>query len=167
MMELFGLAPVSAIQAFMNSAWGWPIVESVHFTGMCLLIAAVGVFDCRLLGFAPSVPLAALHRLLPFGILGFVLNVSSGLLFLVSAPDQYLFNPAFQVKMWLILLAGLNMLLFYRVAFAEVKRVPADRMAATSARVMGGVSLACWSGVIIAGRLITYFRPPYHWCPWC
>ena len=164
---LSALGQNSGIYGFMHSAWGWPLIESLHFTGMCLLIGSVGVFDLRLLGIAKNVPLAALHKLIPFGIAGFLLNAGSGFMFLVSAPDQYLFNPAFQTKMLMIILAGLNMLLFYRVAINGVRSVAAGASAAFPASMMGGVSLVCWSMVIICGRLITYYRPPYHWCFWC
>lgn len=164
---LLEFAQATGIFAFMHSAWGWPLVESIHFTGMCLLIAAVGLFDCRLLGMARAIPAGALHRLIPFGVAGFALNVASGFLFLVSAPDQYLYNPAFQIKMLLMVLAGFNMLLFYRTAVAEVRMVPEGALPTTGPRVMGAISLTCWSLVIICGRLITYYRPPYHWCFWC
>jgi hypothetical protein len=88
-------------------------------------------------------------------------------MFLTTAPDQYIFNPAFQTKLLFILLAGLNMILFYRVAMSEVKTAADDATAQFNARLMGIASLTCWSVVIICGRLITYFRPPYHWCWWC
>ena len=35
------------------------------------------------------------------------------------------------------------------------------------ARIIGGVSLVCWLSVITFGRLLTFYRPPFHWCPWC
>jgi hypothetical protein len=35
------------------------------------------------------------------------------------------------------------------------------------ARIIAVTSLACWIGVIICGRLLTFYRPPWHWCPWC
>ena len=34
----------------MYTQWGWPIVEIVHFTGLCLLIGAVGTFDLAMIG---------------------------------------------------------------------------------------------------------------------
>ncbi|MBT8146106.1 MAG: hypothetical protein KJN90_04590 [Gammaproteobacteria bacterium] len=164
---LLSFAHFSGIYAFMHSAWGWPVIESLHFTGMCLLIGAVGLFDFRMLGIAKGIPITALHKLIPFGIAGFAMNAGSGAMFLVSAPDQYLYNPAFQVKILMIWLAGLNMLLFYRTTFAEVRLTSADGIPMARARLMGGISLACWTVAIVCGRLITYYRPPYHWCLWC
>ena len=157
----------TGIYEFMNSAWGWPIAESVHFLGMCLLIGTVGVFDLRMLGVGSGIPMAELHKLVPIGVFGFLLNFTSGVMFLTSAPDQYLYNPAFQTKILFMLLAGLNMMVFYRRAMAEVKTTNSLLKAPANARVMAMVSLGCWATVIIGGRLITYYRPPYHWCWWC
>ena len=73
-----------------QSRWMWPICESLHFCGMAMLIGTVGVFDLRLLGLARRVPVAALHRLIPVGVAGFLLNAATGVCFLAGAPEQYL-----------------------------------------------------------------------------
>lgn len=152
----------------MYSAWGWPIAEIVHFTGICLLIGAVGTFDLRMMGFARGISLPALHRLVPFGVLGFLLSAGSGFLFVVTSPDQYLYNPAWQIKMALLAVAGLNMLLFYLTTSRRLKLLGPDDTPPFAARAFAAVSLASWLGVIMAGRVITAFRPPsWFWCPWC
>ncbi len=160
-------AHATGIYAFMNSAWGWPVIESLHFMGLSLLIGTVGVFDLRMLGIARGVSYQALHRLVPFGVAGYCLNVITGAMFLSSAPDQYLYNPAVQSKFMLMLIAGANMAIFYWTSAAAVKTASPDAILGRRARVMAAVSLLCWCGVIICGRLITYYRPPYHWCVWC
>jgi hypothetical protein len=164
---LLNFSQSTGVSGFMNSVWGWPIAESVHFSGMCLLIGTVGVFDLRMLGIGKGIPMSALHKLVPFGIAGFILNVISGTMFFTTAPDQYLYNPAFQTKMVFMFAAGLNMLVFYHVAMEQVKATSAEFKAPSKAIVMGTVSLVCWATIIICGRLITYYRPPYHWCIWC
>ena len=58
-----------------HSVWGWPVLESLHFMGMSVLIGTIGLFDLRLLGFARGVPYAALHRLIPLGIGAYTLNL--------------------------------------------------------------------------------------------
>ena len=45
---LLNFAQVTGIYRFMHSAWGWPIIESLHFTGMCLLIGSVAERVVRL-----------------------------------------------------------------------------------------------------------------------
>jgi hypothetical protein len=152
----------------MYSPWGWPIAEIAHFAGICLLIGTVGLFDLRMMGAARGLSLAALHRLVPFGVLGFALSAASGFLFVVTAPDQYLYNPAWQVKMALLVVAGLNMALFYLTVSGRVKALGPDDAPPLAARVFAAVSLTSWLGVIMAGRVITAFRPPsWFWCAWC
>jgi hypothetical protein len=164
---LIRFADSSGIYAFMHSAWGWPVVESLHFTGLCLLIGTVGVFDLRMLGFAPGVDYRDLHRLVPLGVAGYLLNMMTGALFVSSAPDQYLYNPAFLSKLLFMLLAGCNLVIFYASAAAEVRATGAEAALAPRIKTMAAVSLTCWLAVIVCGRLITYFRPPYHWCVFC
>ena len=129
--------------------------------GMALLMGTVGMFDLRLLGFARRVPLAAMHRLIPLGISGFMLNALTGACFIAATPHEYLFNEAFAVKATLIMTAGLNVLFFYSRVFRRLGSLPVGEAPPLAARIAGGVSLCAWVGVMSAGRLITFFRPPF------
>lgn len=164
---LYAIGSATGVHTLMTSAWGWPVVESLHFLGLSLLIGGVGVFDLRMLGLGRAIPMGALHRFVPWGVGGYALNVCTGLLFVTSAPDQYVYNPAFQVKLALMLIAGLNVLFFYRFVFGRVRAAAPGAEAPRAAKVAAAISLTCWIGVIVCGRLITYYRPPYHWCWWC
>jgi hypothetical protein len=139
--------------------WAWPIFESLHFLGMSVLLGTVGVFDLRLLGFARGISFAALHRLIPLGIAGFVLNALTGFCFLCATPDQYLFNAAFRWKVTFIVVAGLNVLAFYAGIFRRLRTLGPEATPPLAARIAGGVSLGAWIGVMSAGRLLTFFRP--------
>jgi hypothetical protein len=156
------------IYGVMTARWGWPIAECCHFIGLCLLFGTVGFFDLRMLGVARGVDLRALHRLIRLGLAGFIISLGSGLLFVFTAPEQYLHNPAFLLKLGLMLLAGLNVVLFYAVAARAVWITGAGDLPPWPARVFGAVSLICWLGVMTFGRVITAYRPPaFYWCPWC
>lgn len=165
--QLSYFSQITGIYSFMHTPWGWPVIESLHFIGLCLLLGTVGVFDLRMLGFAPGLPYQELYRLIPFGVAGYLLNVSTGVMFLSSAPDQYLYNPAFQTKILFMLLAGLNMLVFHSCFSDSVKNTEAALNLTVKVKVIAATSLLSWSIIIVCGRLITYFRPPYHWCLWC
>ena len=131
------------------------------------MLGTVGLFDLRMVGLAKGIPMSALHKLVPWGVAGYGVNVVTGFMFVTSAPDQYLFNPAFQTKLVLMGIAGVNVLFFYRFLFGAVKAAGANANASSATKVVAAVSLSCWIGVIVCGRLITYYRPPYHWCFWC
>jgi len=164
---LLAFSHMTGIYDFMNSPWGWPVAESLHFIGLSLLLGTVGLFDLRMLGFVKDLPLAALHKLVPFGVLGYLLNVSTGIMFFTTAPDQYMYNPAFQSKMMFMAVAGINMILFYQMCFRKVCMPEPALGSVRKARIFAGLSLLCWFGVIVGGRLITFYRPPFFWCVWC
>ena len=142
-----------------SSQWVWGSLESAHFIGLSLLIGMVGLFDLRLIGVAKTIPVAALHRLIPLGILGYFINLISGSLFLFAYPDQYLYNRAFQFKIGFMTLAAANILLFYSTAFSEAKAIGAGMDAPTRLKWIGGASLALWIAVLTCGRLLTFYRP--------
>lgn len=149
----------SPVRDFMHTAWAWPIAESFHFLGLCLLIGGVGAFDLRLLGVARRVPIAAVHRLIPWGILGFAINITTGSLFLLTEGDQYIYNPSFHLKVLFLTIAGLNAGTFYLTSFRQVFGPNAPLDAPKHAKVIAAVSLCAWVGVIICGRLLTFYRP--------
>jgi hypothetical protein len=141
--------------------WVWPICEMLHFIGMALLIGTVGLLDLRILGFAKGVPIARLEKLLPIGIGGFALNVTTGLVFvtgnIAGGPMAYLGNLAFQIKILLIFIAGLNLAAYYFTGIARTAaEVPADSDAAPGAKAVAAMSLLAWFGVIYFGRMIMY-----------
>ena len=159
--------PTTRLAALMGGDWEWPVAESLHFIGLSLLIGTVGLFDLRLLGLGRRIPLPGLHRLVPWGVLGYGINLMTGICFFTAAPDQYMYNPSFQFKILFMSLAGVNVALFYTTMFRKIKVLGPGDNAPLPARIIGGASLFLWLGVITCGRLLTFYRPPYHWCPWC
>jgi hypothetical protein len=77
---------------------------------MSLSFGILLVINLHVLGFMRNVPFEAVHRLLPWGMAGLILNVASGMMFFTAVPQQYLENPTFQWKVFLLVLAGLNYL---------------------------------------------------------
>jgi len=150
---------VTPVGDLMRTAWAWPIAESLHFLGLCLLIGTVGIFDLRLLGLASRVPIWALHRLIPIGLTGFALNAATGAMFLMTEPDQYIYNPAFHLKIGFIMAAGVNALAFYATAYRQVNAPGSSFQPPAVAKVIATISFCLWMSVIVAGRLLTFYRP--------
>ncbi|MEE2635966.1 MAG: hypothetical protein VYE68_01880 [Acidobacteriota bacterium] len=153
------LTNTEPVATFMRTAWGWPIIESIHFMGLTLLFGSIAAWDLRLLGLTKRVPIDAFHRLVPFAVLGFVINAASGSLFLLTEPDQYFYNPAFHFKLLFMMLAGLNVLVFYTTVFRRMDAFAVGDDVPVQAKFAGAASLCFWIAVIICGRLLTFYRP--------
>jgi hypothetical protein len=153
------LRAINPVARLMHTQWGWPAAESIHFLGLSLLIGTIALFDLRLLGMAKRIPIAALHRLIPWGLAGYAINVVSGLAFLMTEPDQYIYNPAFQFKLLFMAVAGFNALSFYVLAYRPSTAPGSPAEAPRAARIIAATSLCMWIAVIICGRLLTFYRP--------
>lgn len=162
MNALANLLASTHMDAFVSSHdWVWPVCEIVHFFGMALIIGCVGLVDIRILGVGKGIPISVLERFVPLGVFGFALNVITGFIFVagnpIGGPLDYLANMAFQIKMSLIAIAGINLLVFYVMGIARAADgVAPDGEAAASAKAIAIVSLVCWFGVIFFGRMIMY-----------
>jgi len=153
------LASVKPVAHVMRTHWGWPTAESLHFIGLSLLVGCIGLFDLRLLGVGKRIPIAALHKLIPWGLLGFGINLVTGLSFLMTEPDQYIYNPSFHFKLLFIVVAGLNASIFYITLYRRTIAPGAPADAPRAAKIVAATSLSLWIGVIVCGRMLTFFRP--------
>jgi hypothetical protein len=134
-------------------------IETVHVLGIALLAGTVAIVDLRLLGLIlkrERVSQVA-GQILPLTWVGFAAMVGSGvLLFLAEAAKSY-YNTAFRFKMLLLIIAGLNPLIFHRTVYRNVAHWDEAVAAPWRARLTACLSLTLWSGIIVAGRAIAYF----------
>jgi uncharacterized membrane protein len=142
--------------AMVNLKWGWPASETVHFIGLSLLFGVVLLIDLRMLGFMKAIPYSTLHRLLPWGVLGFGVNVVTGILFFIGAPpDFYVNNTVFIWKLALILVAGANAMYFTVVK--QTWSLGAGDAAPLAAKVAAASGIVLWVGVIFCGQMLPFF----------
>jgi hypothetical protein len=124
--------------------------------------AARHLFDLRARGLAEGVSLSAIHRLVPWGVAGYAVNVLTGIVFFTGHPDQYFYNDAFRFKALFMAVAGINIAMFYGTAlFKDMKALAPDTPAGPLLRLVAGTSLTMWIAVLVCGRLLTFFRPPF------
>lgn len=151
------LGSTNISEAIVLSPWLWPVAEIFHFAGMTLLVGAIGVLDLRMVGMAKQLPVAALHRFVPLGIAGFVINFITGVIFVVGASESYIGNTAFYLKMLFVVLAGVNVGLFYLTGiYRRVEALGPGESAPVGAVIIGASSLIFWTVVIYFGRHLPY-----------
>jgi hypothetical protein len=144
--------------AIRESILLYPIIETTHVLTLCLFFGMIALLDLRLLGIGlRGVPVTqTAGRLLPLGAGGFAVMVVSGTLLFYSGPVRAYSNIFFRVKLFLIVLAGLNALLFHLTIFRSAERWDAAALPPPRARLAGAFSLLFWSGVVICGRMQAY-----------
>ena len=83
-------------------------------------------------------------------------------LLFISQATKYIDNSAFQIKMLLMLLAGVNMLAlaFELITFRSVSKWDRDAPVPLTGQLAGAVSLACWLGILVFGRQIGWTMYP-------
>ena len=143
------------VAAWVNSsAYIWPILECIHFASLCVLVGSLLIIDLRLIGFYRERCAPIVQFLIRLSLMAFTANLATGLLFLSGNTFKYINdNIAFELKMILIMLAGTNAL-FYKVRLSHL--VDTEEVSLGSISV-GYLSLLLWTGVIICGRMITFY----------
>jgi hypothetical protein len=142
--------------AMKDLPWLWPACETLHFVGLALLVGTAGVFDLRLLGFLKSIPLSAAMQMRGWAAAGIGINVVTGVLFFVGAPDQYIDNPAWWAKVLFLVVAMANIAVFETTQGARVLAMTASADTPASFKIAGAVSLASWAAVLYFGRMLPF-----------
>lgn len=130
--------------------------ETLHFMGLTVLMGSLLVIDLRGLGFLKRMPLLEVHKLVPFAIGAFAVQLITGIGFISTNPHHYFEDLSFQLKMLLIPIAGVNALVFEFFVFRPLKAGNTAIEDGALIKITSGLSLLAWSLVLIFGRLIPY-----------
>jgi hypothetical protein len=154
--DLMDWLEATSLAVFIHrTAWAFTTVELVHVFAISLVVGTIAMVDLRLLGLAstkrPFTELAG--QVLPFTWVAFVLAVMAGSLLFISQATAYFASTTFRIKMLVIVLAGINMLVFELITVRGVQDWDRKPVPALPARLAGGISLTCWILVVIFGRL--------------
>jgi hypothetical protein len=150
-----GWLQASSLAVFIHKTpWAFTTIELVHVFAISLVIGTIAIVDMRLLGLASTKrPFTELARaVLPWTWAAFAVAVMAGSLLFISQASEYFGNTMFRIKIFIIVLAGINMLIFELITVRGVKEWDTKPVPALPARLAGGISLALWVLVVIFGR---------------
>jgi hypothetical protein len=154
---LVWLETTSFAAAMREWLWLYPIVEIVHIVGLSVLVGSAALFDLRLLGLSRSIRVTALaEHLLSWARRSLLLIVPTGLMMFTAHATEMASNPAFQLKMVLLVTAGLNAAAFHAGVFRTVAAWDLEAPAPGAAKASAILSLCLWASVITCGRLLAY-----------
>lgn len=156
-MEFFAWLETTMIaDAIRTHPWVYPALETAHYLGLACLVGAIMLIDLRLLGLARSLPIRSMIGLVRWVWIGFIINAVSGTLIFIYGATSFAGNPAFQLKLILIVLAGINAMIFTVAAartgdtWIDAGRVP------VGLKLVATASFLLWLGVVTAGRWMAY-----------
>ncbi|MET0333757.1 MAG: hypothetical protein ABW190_05755 [Rhizobacter sp.] len=129
--------------------YAYPVLETLHIVGIGLLFGNLVLFEMRVWGAQPSLPVKPLARLsLGLALAGFSVAALSGGVMLASQWAELQGNRALWAKGGLLLLAGANAIAFHLRGGLETL----DRIA----KAQTALSMGLWLLVIVCGRFIAY-----------
>jgi hypothetical protein len=146
-------------QAIQVTNWVVPAVQTVHILAIAVVASSALMIDLRLIGvFWADRPMKDVSsRFLPLIWWPLLILFATGAIMIIGEPARSLKNPAFQLKMMLLVAALVvtGLIQFFQrrnTTFGDLR--PRPRAAAVAVAV---VSLALWSAIIFAGRWIAYY----------
>ena len=136
-----------------ETPWVYPLLETLHVIGLGLLYGGLFILSLRIFGYSRALSLETLTaHTLPWVWLGFCVNAASGTALFISNAVEFGANPAFQLKLGLIAVAGLNAMVLKRLT----RQIRSDGEATTAARWGAAASLGLWTCTLAAGGMIAY-----------
>ena len=144
--------------AVRDTFWVFPSIETVHVVAMVIVLGSITRLDMRLMGLIwRDRPVSEVsEEMLPWTWTSFAIAAVFGLMLWASKPVTYFGIAFFDMKMVLILLAGLNMLVFQFGIYKSVGAWDRDPIPPPAVRLAGAISMACWLCVVVCGRLIGF-----------
>ena len=155
---LASLEASSLAVSIRNSLYLFPLIESAHVIGLAMVFGTIAIIDLRLLGIASTrrsfTRMAS--DIMKWTWAAFALTVTTGLLMFVTNAGVYYHNFYFRSKMTMLVLAGINVVIFDRTVFRSVHRWDKDAAAPAAGRTVAAVSLLIWISIIFLGRWIGF-----------
>jgi hypothetical protein len=145
-----------------RTKWAFTAIQLLHAGAVSVVVGSIAIVDLRLAGLAfrrrPFTELA--RALLPWTWAAFVVAVLAGSLLFISQASDYFDSTLFRLKMLVLLLAGINMLIFETMTVRGVQKWDLTPAPPFQARLAGMVSLLCWATIIVLGRSVSFSMQP-------
>lgn len=154
---LDAITEIPFVQDFAADANSFATVESIHVLAVCLVVGTIMFVDLRLLGFiGANNAVRRASKVLPYTWIAFAFATLSGLMLWAVNATRYTKAEPFQIKMLLILAAGINMAIFHYGIWKRVDEWGEGRPTPAAAKIAGTLSLLFWIGALFYGRF-TYW----------
>ncbi len=154
-----------------NSIWGWgfsewmranfwviPTVQTIHILAIAAVFGSVFMINLRILELAGRTQTMTwtAQRYLPWVWWGLLVLLVSGALLIIAEPPRELVNPAFWIKMGLVLIATLVSLWFQATVRRNIAIWETSHPKRVLIRIAAVAVIVLWGAIIVMGRWIAY-----------
>lgn len=148
------LADTSLSHVLQTVEWLVPAIQTIHILAVALVISCVLLLSLGMFGLhGREQPLTrTVARFVPGIRIGVPILLVSGALMIAAEPDRALPNPAFQIKMALLVVAAA----LTWIAVRGLRPSDPGPTPTRTGRVAAAASLGLWVSVLVAGRWIAY-----------
>ena len=148
------LAQTPVSQTIQKIGWIIPTVQTIHILSIAAVIGSMVLLDLRVLGIAARTQSleSVSRRLLPWVWRALIVLLLSGAVMVTGEPGRSLVNSIFQLKMALVIVAGVLTFFLQR----SLGRASATVDAPGDAKAIAALSLVLWVAIVFAGRWIAY-----------
>ncbi|AIT79359.1 DUF6644 family protein [Novosphingobium pentaromativorans] len=155
---LSDLESLGVAQFVRESSWAYPTLETLHVIAIALVVGSIWIVDLRILGlvFQRRAVQSVMDEVLPLTWCVFALALITGVLMFISSAMMFAENPAFRIKLVVLVCAALNVLFFHSHAMKRWQLAGGDALASPAMKISGGASIVFWISAILAGRWIGF-----------
>jgi hypothetical protein len=145
--------------AIQVTNWIIPTVQTIHILAIAVVASSALMMNLRLIGvFGTDQPLKAVaSRFLPFIWWALPVLLATGAILIIAEPARSLKNPAFQLKMALVIAAIIVTGFFQILLKSDLMLSDSGAERRVAAATIAVLSMLLWSGIIFAGRWIAYY----------
>jgi hypothetical protein len=142
-----------------ESTWAFNGLLMLHMIAVAMVFGLIVIVDLRLMGLTSrNTSVTELCRdVIPWTWVAFAISVVTGSLIFAGQAVKYFDNYAFQMKFLVMVIAGINMLVFQFIVFRNVAKWDRNAPAPLAAKLAGLVSLVSWIAIIAYGRWTAYY----------
>jgi hypothetical protein len=141
------------------SAYGYPVMITLHSLGLAIMVGLSSVLSLRVLGLFSAIPYSSLQRLLKIAWVGFIINFLSGSSLFSANATQFIVDWVFDVKMVMVILGAILVGVMQNMIGAALATGNAEAAAGASLKVVASLTILAWAIGMTFGRMVPYLPP--------
>lgn len=141
------------------SAYGYPVMITLHSLGLAIMVGMSVVLSLRVLGLFSAIPYTSLQKLLRVAWIGFIINFLSGSSLFAANATGFIVDWVFDVKMTMVIIGAILVGVTQSMIGTALATGKGEAAATTGLKVIAAVTIVVWATGMTFGRLVPYLPP--------